>query len=149
MVGRCPPLDLNSQYAYNLLGGYFAKTSAVAVSDGEIVGFISGFIPPEKPDRYFLWQVAVDEGFRRGGTAQKMFFEILSRPECAQVQFVEATATPSNEASKKFFTNFSLRVQGRIDFSPFLSREDMGGDHEEELLITIGPFSSLYVSNKE
>lgn len=72
LVERCPPLDLNSQYAYNLMGGYFAKTCAVAEVDGKIVGFLLGFIPPDKQDRFFVWQVAVDKEHRRGGTAQKL-----------------------------------------------------------------------------
>jgi len=149
LVERCPPLDLNSQYAYNLMGGYFAKTCAVAEVDGKIVGFLLGFIPPDKQDRFFVWQVAVDKEHRRGGTAQKLLYDILSRPACAQVRFVEATATPSNEASKKFFSNFATRTQGRIEFSPFLSREDLGGEHEEELLITIGPFTPLHTTKNE
>ena len=147
-MGRCPPLDLNSQYAYNLTCGYFAKTSAIAVIDDDVVGFLSGFCPPDKPDRLFVWQVAVDERLRGKGAARKLLDDILSRPTCADVRYVEATVTPSNDASKKFFTNFAQSVQANVEFTPFLSSDDLGGAHEEERLLTIGPFTPLYEPNK-
>ena len=47
-------LDLNSPYAYVLWGEHFAATSIVAARGGSIVGFVTGFRPPELPDTLYV-----------------------------------------------------------------------------------------------
>jgi L-2,4-diaminobutyric acid acetyltransferase len=43
-------LDLNSSYSYLMWCDIFSGTSVVAQREGETVGFISGFINPDKPN---------------------------------------------------------------------------------------------------
>ena len=59
LIAACPPLDLNSRYAYLLLCHHHAQTSVVAELDGVLVGAITAYIPPIQPDTLFVWQVAV------------------------------------------------------------------------------------------
>ncbi|MDR9778310.1 GNAT family N-acetyltransferase, partial [Rhizobium hidalgonense] len=59
LIVRCPPLDVNSLYAYALLGLHHGATCFVALVDHQICGAVTGYIPPKQPDTYFLWQVAV------------------------------------------------------------------------------------------
>ncbi|MCC5697616.1 GNAT family N-acetyltransferase, partial [Klebsiella pneumoniae] len=60
-------LDLNSAYAYLLWCRDFAQTSAVARTDGKVVGFVTGYIRPDRPDTIVVWQIAVDASQRGGG----------------------------------------------------------------------------------
>src|SRR5690625_5236017 len=53
-------LDKNSVYKYIMFSSYFTDTCVVAKSDQELIGFITGFIPPDKPDTVFVWQFGID-----------------------------------------------------------------------------------------
>ena len=55
LVENSPPLDPNSVYCNLLQCTHFADTSVAVEEDGKLVGFISGYVPPGKPDTYFLW----------------------------------------------------------------------------------------------
>ena len=62
IAGDSGTLDLNSSYSYLLWCRDFADTSAVARDEtGEPVGFVTGYVRPERPDTLLVWQVAVDE----------------------------------------------------------------------------------------
>ena len=86
LVKSCPPLDVNSAYAYLLLATQFRDTCAVATNEeGEIVGFVSGYVKSNAPDAYFLWQVAVGEKARGTGLARRLVEAVMTRPELAEV----------------------------------------------------------------
>src|SRR5699024_330219 len=65
-------LDLNSSYTYLLFARDFAATSRVAISAGEVVGFVIGYLRPEAEDRLFIWQIAVDQSQRGQGVAARL-----------------------------------------------------------------------------
>ena len=65
LIQRCPPLDANSMYCNLLQCSHFADTSVAALADGVLVGFISGYLVPGRPDSLFIWQVAVGPDTRR------------------------------------------------------------------------------------
>ncbi len=64
LARRCEPLDLNSPYSYLLLCTDFAATCVVAERDGDLVGFVSGYLKPADPRGLFIWQVAVSPAAR-------------------------------------------------------------------------------------
>lgn len=110
--------------------------------DGDLVGFISGYIPPRQQNVLFVWQVAVHEKARGKGLAKRMLAEILDRDECASVQFIETTITPDNEASWGMFRSFAYaRRMPTEEFIFFDSRLHFAGEHKDEHLLRIGPFN--------
>lgn len=135
-------LDLNSSYGYIMWGKYFDETSVVVeTSEGKIVGFISGFIPPKSAHVLFIWQVAVDASQRGKGIATRMQQAILERDVCQHVTHVEATVSPSNQASDALFRKLArdLQTDCRVT-TGFTADQFPGAGHEEELLYHIGPF---------
>jgi len=81
LVAACPPLDRNSIYANLLQCSHFAPTSAIALRGDEVVGWVSGYIPPAAQATWFLWQVAVAPVARGRGLAQRLIeqgFEIVA-----------------------------------------------------------------------
>lgn len=141
LVSQCPPLDTNSMYCNLLQCSHFADTS-VAVSHGdELVGFISGYLIPERPNTLFVWQVAVSETARGQGLAGRMVEHILSRPVCADVEFLETTVTPDNDASWGLFQGVARRLNTDLNRSVMFDRQQhFKGDHDSEMLARIGPF---------
>ena len=64
LIERCKPLDENSVYCNLLQCSHFNDTCVLAEAEGEVVGFVSGYLLPKRDDRLFVWQVAVDERAR-------------------------------------------------------------------------------------
>ncbi len=134
-------LDLNSAYAYFLLGDHFAETSIVAEHQGEVVGFISGYLPPQKPDTLFIWQVGVAASMRKQGLALQMLLALLKREACQQVNCLHTTVTPSNKPSEALFTALAKRVNGtlRVESDHFKAEWFPTEGHEPESLFIISP----------
>lgn len=148
LIGNCPPLDSNSLYCNLLQASHFSATSVAAVlggdgMDGELVGFISGYLVPGRPDTLFIWQVAVAEQGRGMGLAGRMLREILARPACQQVRFLETTITPDNDASWALFLSLARKLDASCCDSVMFDRErHFNGQHDSEMLLRIGPFAA-------
>ncbi len=143
LVANCPPLDPNSVYCNLLQCSHFAKTSVAAEYDGELVGFISGYIIPERIDTLFIWQVAVDQERRGLGIANKMLQHILQRPQCNRIANIETTITESNQASRSLFKRLADDLNAGMQESRVFDHErHFDGQHDSEYLIRIGPFTS-------
>jgi len=137
-------LDVNSSYAYLLWCRQFGVTSVVAEDgeSGEIVGFVTGFRPPEHPEVIFVWQVGVDASMRGRGLAKRLLLELVALPGCAGVTHMETTVTPSNAPSRALFRSFGRAMEAEVAVGPYLTEEmfpDAG--HEAEELFRIGPFT--------
>ncbi|SDJ94883.1 diaminobutyrate acetyltransferase [Microbulbifer yueqingensis] len=142
LIKRCPPLDENSVYCNLLQASHFADTSVAAEVDGELAGFVSGYLIPSRPDTLFIWQVAVAEEGRGQGLAGRMIREILARPACAEVRYLETTITPDNEASWALFRGLARKLGTECNESIMFDRErHFKGQHDSEMLLRIGPFT--------
>lgn len=142
LISECKPLDENSMYCNLLQCTHFADTCVAAEMDGDLVGFISAYLPPKQQNALFVWQVAVHQKARGKGLAKRMLAEILGRDECADVQFIETTITPDNEASWGMFRSFAYqRSMPTEEFILFDSRLHFAGEHKDEYLLRIGPFN--------
>ncbi|MFJ2610152.1 MULTISPECIES: diaminobutyrate acetyltransferase [unclassified Streptomyces] len=137
-------LDLNSSYSYLLWCRDFAATSAVArAEDGEPVGFITGYVRPDRPHTLLVWQVAVDESHRGRGLAGALLDGLAARTVAELgITTVETTITPGNTASERLFESFAERNDARLE------REVLFGTglfpdepHEPEVLHRIGPLA--------
>jgi L-2,4-diaminobutyric acid acetyltransferase len=141
LIQRCPPLDVNSSYNYFLLCSHFRDTCVVAEANERLVGFLSAYIIPGRPETLFAWQVAVDETARGQGLAGRMLSHVLERPFCADVSTLETTISPSNLASRSVFQRYAENHQAPSSEETFLEVSHFGGEaHEEERLIRIGPW---------
>lgn len=125
-----------------LVGEHFAPTSVVAELNGECVGFISAYCPPHKDETVFVWQVGVAAAGRGRGTATRMLQDILERPACKQVRYLETTVGPSNDASAALFRGLGRRLHTEISENELFGRELFPDPdaHEPEILFRIGPF---------
>jgi L-2,4-diaminobutyric acid acetyltransferase len=165
-LARLVGLDLNSPYAYVLWGDRFSGTSVVAhevrgdggtdVDNGvggdgagrdegdgvpaDIVGYVTAFHPPGAPDTLFVWQVGVSPAARGRGLASRMLDELLAR---TGARWLEATVTPSNEASTALFTGAARRHDTDLDRSVAYPEDMFPGGHEAEILFRIGPLGPV------
>lgn len=140
LINACPPLDTNSLYCNLLQCHHFASTSVAARWHDELVGFISAYRVPDKPDVLFIWQVAVAEKARGHGVASRMIAHILDREVCQTVRFIETTITQANEASWALFGRVAKSFGASLSSEDLFTKEQhFSGQHDTELLVTIGP----------
>jgi diaminobutyrate acetyltransferase len=59
LVANRPYVGLNSRYTYFLLAKDFSDTCVVAEQDNKIIAFSSGYVPPDRRDTFFNWEVVV------------------------------------------------------------------------------------------
>lgn len=138
-------LDLNSAYQYLIMCRHFSKTCIVAEHEGEVVGFVTAYIPPDSPDTIFVWQVAVDEKYRGQGLGVQMLVSLYKNSKILNIKHLEATITPSNQASIKFFTAVARELKASFEFEKeFFPAAHFGENvHEPEILFHIGQEFSL------
>jgi L-2,4-diaminobutyric acid acetyltransferase len=143
LVRASPPLDVNSTYAYLLVCTHFSDTSVVAERDDQLLGFVSAYLEPADPGVVFIWQVAVAPPARGLGVGRRLLREVLARPMCAATRFLEATTTPSNDASWRLFRALAREHDTRCEIvATFGGAELGGGDHQDEQLLRIGPLAA-------
>jgi L-2,4-diaminobutyric acid acetyltransferase len=134
-------LDLNSPYLYLLWCRDFADTSVIAEVDGATVGFVTGYRRPADSDSLFVWQVAVGDACRRQGVAIAMLDYLRARL-APSLRFVEATVTPSNEASAGLFRSLAASSGAEFASEAVFGRSVFPSEcpHDDELLLRVGPF---------
>jgi len=143
LIQSCPPLDTNSSYCNILQTSHFASTSVAAERNGQVVGFISGYLLPDKPDTLFIWQVAVDEEARGIGLASRMLINLLTRSACKNVSYLETTITQDNTPSWNLFRGIAKRLSADLQSAVWLEKDaHFDGQHDSEALVRIGPFNT-------
>jgi len=140
LIEDCPPLDQNSAYCNFLQCGHFAETSAAAIFENHLTGFVSGYIQPDRPDTLFIWQVAVHKKSRGVGLSTSMLLDIVSR-NSKKISFIETTITRDNEASWNTFRSLARLLSANLAAEKWIDREShFKGMHDSEYLVRIGPY---------
>ncbi|RPJ51527.1 MAG: diaminobutyrate acetyltransferase [Methanobacteriota archaeon] len=137
LVANRPYVGLNSRYTYFLLAKDFSETCIVAEMNGRIVGFSSGYIPPNRQDTFFSWESVVHQEYRGNGLQKTM---LLHQLKITKVKYLEGTVNPSNEISTKNFNELADMLNADCESNILFSEEDFDNDgHEAELLVRVGP----------
>lgn len=140
-------LDVNSPYAYLLCATDFADTAIVAEDDGDLLGFITGYHPPTRPEVLFVWQVAVAPSAQGRGLASAMLDGLADRVRTdrhGHPLTVEATVAPNNKESRALFGAFARRHGVPMTEHPHFPAELLDSDlnHEDEPILRIGPITA-------
>ncbi|CAM4346280.1 diaminobutyrate acetyltransferase [Paenibacillus tarimensis] len=142
LIKRAGTLDLNSAYCYLLLCDMFKDTCAVAEADNRLLGFVSAFRRPDQPNTLFIWQIAVDPDSRGLGLGKRLLKEVTARGG-EEIRYVEATVSPSNQASNRLFRTFAEAMETKLDVAADGYPSTLfppGMTHEDEPLLRVGPF---------
>ncbi len=138
LISECKPLDENSMYCNLIQCEHFADTCVLAEMDGDVVGWVSGHVPPSDPSTVFVWQVAVSPKARGTGLGLKMLNELVARDACEDVDDLQTTITSDNDASWALFRKFARRMGAPLGSAPhFKHDEHFDGAHDTEYMVTI------------
>lgn len=143
LVSACPPLDTNSPYCNLLQCSHFQSTTIAAIHADVLVGSVSGYRLPDRPDTLFIWQVAVHPSARGKGLARTMLRKLLERLSAQGILFIETSITPDNDASQRLFTGFATEQGTDMVRSVMFDQvRHFEGVHETEYLFRIGPIKT-------
>ncbi|SES15629.1 diaminobutyrate acetyltransferase [Tranquillimonas rosea] len=138
LIRECKPLDENSRYCNLIQCDHFSETCVLAEMDGDVVGWISGYIVPDEPDTLFIWQVAVSEKARGQGLGRRMLNELVKRDICNGVDRIRTTITKDNDASWGLFTRFAEKKGAELDSEAHFKKDDhFDGNQSTEHMVTI------------
>ena len=136
LVDVCKPLDLNSHYLYLLQCSHFADTCVVAEVDGEVAGWVSGYLLPESKSTFFVWQVAVGPKARGLGLGARMINWLVEKH--SQTERIHTSITPDNEASWGLFKSLARKWGSDLSSRDwFESQAHFAGRHDTEVLVEI------------
>jgi L-2,4-diaminobutyric acid acetyltransferase len=145
LVANRPYVGLNSRYTYFLLAKDFSDTCVVAEDGNKIIAFSSGYIPPDRQDTFFSWEVVVNKDYRGNGLQKCM---LLHQIRITNVKYFECTVNPSNEVSKRNFLELAELLDTKCEVNILFGEEDFENDgHEAEILYRVGPISQVMVKN--
>ena len=141
LITQTPELDSNSCYCNLLQCSHFSDTSIIAVKQDKVLGFISGYRIPERPDTLFIWQVAVSAEARGCGIGIQMLKQLLARNESKTITHIETTITETNDASWALFNRLAKHFEAPLKRTVMFDRvTHFNDEHDSELLARIGPF---------
>jgi L-2,4-diaminobutyric acid acetyltransferase len=147
LIAATPSLDKNSLYCNLLQCSHFAATCTLAERDGTVVGWMSGYVPPDQPDTLFVWQVCVGEAARGQGLARRMIGEVLARPGAQAITHIACTITENNAPSWALFGSVARLLNVPLARQEHFTRAvHFDGSHDSELAVTIGPFDRRHVA---
>tara|TARA_B110000483_G_scaffold41434_1_gene51409 strand:+ start:721 stop:1257 length:537 start_codon:yes stop_codon:yes gene_type:complete len=143
LILDCPPLDSNSSYCYLMLCEYFSQTCVLAEKAGVLRGAITGYVVPQRPKVFFVWQVAVHPESQGLGLGKRMLQFLWDRAASGGVTELQTTVSPSNEASLALFKSFALSNKSQFEKSDFIKSNLFEAEkHEDEDLISIKSISN-------
>lgn len=143
LLTTTPFLSNNSLYCNLLQCTHFADTSICAKHSTKLIAFISGYHIPTRPDTLFIWQAIVIEPYRKQGLAIRMIRNLLKRPSCQDIAYLEATIPDSNQASWALFNRLAKQLDAATKISIAFDKDThFHGSRETEKLMRIGPLTA-------
>ena len=143
LITQCPPLDVNSVYAYFLLSHHHQQTCLVAEdTQKKIIGAVTAYRLPDNHKTLFIWQIAVAESARGNGIASQLLYALLAATQ--DIDTIHTTISPDNQASLASFRRLATKLGAKFTTQHFLSADACGPGHEAEDLIIIEPINQQH-----
>tara|TARA_B100001564_G_C20605743_1_gene655072 strand:+ start:312 stop:809 length:498 start_codon:yes stop_codon:yes gene_type:complete len=141
LVSESNVLDTNSEYSYLLLSHHFDTTCCVVKDNGNVIAYVSAYLPPKIPSTLFVWQMIVHANYRGKKLAHNMIIDILKRAVCNNIDRIHTTVAASNHASRSVFKQIANTLETQLHEKDFLHSSHFSDQHEAEPLLVIGPFN--------
>ncbi len=118
LIRHCPPLESYGPHLYKIMIRYFNNTCYVAKKRDRVIGWVMGFIAPNNPDTYFLWQIGIDPNEQGIGLGSRLLDYVEKDLIKKQCKRIELTIDPENIPSQKLFIKNGYRNRSKDEHSP-------------------------------
>lgn len=92
---------------------HFNDTSFVAEEDGELVGFLIGFISQSYVDEAYIHFVGIHPDYREKGIGRKLYLAFFEKVEKKGCKTVHSVTSPVNKGSINFHTRMGFQIENR------------------------------------
>jgi len=127
---RAWPQFKERESIYHLFCKFFNTTCFVCERDGNIVGFVLGFISQVNPRQAYIHLVAVDPSAQRQGLAEHLYQKFFNAAVALNAHEVRLIVNPDNSGSLAFHKKlgFQLALSGEtIEIDGVLAVKDYNG----------------------
>ena len=93
---------------------HFHRTSLVAERDGDLVGFVVGFLSPSLPDQAYIHFVGVSPTHRQGGLGRQLYERFFELAAADGRTLVSAVTSPVNVGSMAFHRRIGFTVSDPV-----------------------------------
>jgi len=93
------------------------RDALIAEEDGELVGFLLGFVAPTDPPVGYVHLVGIHPDWRRRGVGQRLYEEFTTRCREGGVHRLKAITTVGNEGSVRFHEALGFAAQEDHDYA--------------------------------
>jgi ribosomal protein S18 acetylase RimI-like enzyme len=94
---------------------HFRDTSFVAEEDGELAGFLCGFLSQTYPDQAYVHFVGVAPEHRHAGLAGELYERFFAAARAAGRTSVHCVTSPRNTGSIAFHTRIGFEVEAEVE----------------------------------
>jgi ribosomal protein S18 acetylase RimI-like enzyme len=94
---------------------HFRDTSFVAEEDGELAGFICGFLSQTYPDQAYVHFVGVSPAHRGAGLARELYERFFTAARAAGRTSVHCVTSPQNVGSVAFHARLGFEVEAEVE----------------------------------
>lgn len=130
--------DSISPSSYRQLCRRTADTSLVARDGNRVVGLITAYRRPTRPDTLLVRQIAVSPSYRRCGVGRAMLVCVKNRDAGSGVGWLEAKIRASSHASRRLFQSFAIAAELRYAELELTPDNCFPPPHEPEILVRMG-----------
>lgn len=111
---------------------HFRETSLVAEANGELAGFLCGFLSQTFPDEAYIHFVGVNPKFRKAGVGRALYVEFFRVARACSRNIIRCVTAPVNKTSIAFHTRMGFEIEPgdkQIDgVSVHMNYDGEGGD---------------------
>ncbi|KEK19601.1 acetyltransferase [Bacillus manliponensis] len=90
---------------------HFQDTGFIVERDGEIAGFLCGFLSQTYKDEAYVHFIGVNPKYRREGIAQLLYARFFEVAQQNKRSIVKAITSPVNKTSIQFHTSIGFEVE--------------------------------------
>lgn len=93
------------------------ENALIAEEDGEVVGFLLGFIAPTSPPTAYVHLVGISPEHRRRGVGKELYAQFTQRAASAGAKRIKAITTVGNEGSIRFHQALGFAMHVDPDYA--------------------------------
>ncbi|AUS87098.1 GNAT family N-acetyltransferase [Lysinibacillus capsici] len=114
---------------------HFTNTSLIMEKDGEIIGFLIGFLSQSKTNEAFIHFVGVHPDYRKQNIAKRLYDVFFHVVKQYHRNIVKCVTSPINEVSIAFHTNLGFRMEkGDKVLDNMSIHSNYGGENQDRVL---------------
>lgn len=116
---------------------HFNDTSFTVEENGDLVGFLMGFISQSYLDEAYIHFVGVHPNYRKKGIGRRLYLAFFEKVEKNGCKVIHSITSPINKASINFHTRMGFQLEkgdSKVDRIPVYANYD--GPDQDRVLFT-------------